>query len=65
MSSSPYKILSKSTKQFKSCTHQRSLNVCSFGIVGATGLISMESRSPSYVIYSMQNLIQVHKSVQN
>jgi hypothetical protein len=36
--SSTYKISSKSTNQFISCTYLRSLNVCHFGMIGATGL---------------------------
>jgi hypothetical protein len=47
VSSLPYKSSSKSTSQFKSCTHLRSLNVRHFEIIGATGLNSMESRSCS------------------
>jgi hypothetical protein len=47
MPSHPYKISFKSTNRFKSCAHHRSLNVRYFGMVKATGLSSMESRSPS------------------
>jgi hypothetical protein len=47
ISSPPKKISSKTTKQFKGCTHHRSLNVRHFEMVEATGLISMESRSYS------------------
>jgi hypothetical protein len=51
LSSSPYKISCMSTGQFKSirgfpCTHRRSLNVHYFGMVEATGLKSVVSRSP-------------------
>jgi hypothetical protein len=46
-SSPPYKISSKSTNEFKSCTHQRSLNVRHFEMVEVTGFNSMESRSSS------------------
>jgi hypothetical protein len=43
----PYKLSSKSTNWFKSCTHLRSLNVHHFGMVEATALNSMELRSSS------------------
>jgi hypothetical protein len=36
--SPPYKILSKSTNHFHSCTHLRSLNVRHFGVVEAMAL---------------------------
>jgi hypothetical protein len=38
MPSTPYKISSKSTSRFKSCTPLRNLNVGNFGIVKATVL---------------------------
>jgi ribosomal protein S10 len=47
MSLSQYKIPSKSTNQFNRCTHLRSLNVRNYGIVEATRLNNMASRSPS------------------
>jgi hypothetical protein len=47
MPSTPYKIASKSTNRFKSCTHLRSLNARNFGMVEATRLSSTDSRSPS------------------
>jgi hypothetical protein len=39
MASSLYKISSKSSNRFNICTHLRSLNVCHFGMVEATGLL--------------------------
>jgi hypothetical protein len=47
MPSSPYKISSKSTTRFKSCSHRRSLNVRHFRMVEVTALNSMESRTHS------------------
>jgi hypothetical protein len=47
MPSPPYKVSSKSTSRLKSSTHLRCLNVCNFGMVEATELNSMESRSSS------------------
>jgi hypothetical protein len=45
MPSPSYKISSKSTNRFKSCTHLRSLNFRHFDMVEATRLNSMESRT--------------------
>jgi hypothetical protein len=47
MPSLPYKISSKSTNRFKTCTHLRCLQVRHFGIVEDTTLISTELRSSS------------------
>jgi hypothetical protein len=47
MPSPPYKISSKSTNRFKSCTNLRSLNVHHFGMLQATALNSTKLKSSS------------------
>jgi hypothetical protein len=48
MKTSSYKILFKSTNQFKSSTQLRSVNVRHFEMVRATGLNSMKSKLFQY-----------------
>jgi hypothetical protein len=54
MASPPYKISSNSTSRFKSYTHLRSLNIRRVGVID----------DAFNVITSIQNVIQVHQSVE-
>jgi hypothetical protein len=64
MSSPEYKISSKSTKCLKSCPHLRNLNVRHYGMIGSYGIKIYGFQVTFKFITSIQNVIQIHQSVQ-
>jgi hypothetical protein len=64
MPSPTYKISSKSTNQFKSCAHLRSLNVCHFGMAEGTTLNKCDVEVTLNGSTCLPNFTKSHRLIQ-